>query len=96
MGRLATILDRRAELRNLARQHGANALAVFGSVARGEESPISDIDILVESGMEMDLLDLAELHGQLESTLGCRVDVLTVGALRGSARERILAEAILL
>jgi uncharacterized protein len=54
---------------------------VFGSVARGQDSAESDLDILVDPEAHANLYDLAKLERELESILGCKVDVLTPDSL---------------
>jgi predicted nucleotidyltransferase len=71
-----------------------DSLFVFGSVARGEAGPRSDIDILVEFSETVGLFEFARLRGFLEDVLGCRVDLVTPGALRESMRENVLREAV--
>jgi len=73
----------RTRLRSLARRHGATSLAVVGSVARGQARPGSDLDLLVDFEPGRTLLDVAALVDDLESALGCPVDVITGGAARG-------------
>jgi predicted nucleotidyltransferase len=77
-----------------ARDVGARDVRVFGSVARGEERPDSDIDILVTLEPGRTLMDLARLEAKLEALLGRSVDVTTVSALREPVRSTALREAI--
>jgi len=76
-----------------AARHGARNVRVFGSVARGDDRPGSDIDLLVEMGRDRSLLDLVALEQELEALLRRRVDVLTEESLAPSIRQRIAAEA---
>lgn len=78
---------------SVARSHGALEVRVFGSRARGDDTPGSDLDILVSLEAGRSLLDLVAIHQDLEDLLGYPVDVLTEGALSPYLRERILAEA---
>ncbi len=73
---------------------GAQNVRVFGSVARGEDSPQSDIDLLVDLLPEATLLELAGLREDLAELLGVRVDVATPGMLKPEIRARALAEAV--
>ena len=82
---LRLLADHRAELDHM----GVASLALFGSVARDESGPESDVDILIDTNRPIDLFDLAAIHLRLEEILGCRVDVLTEGGLRPRFRERI-------
>lgn len=91
-----TLKNKRAEILRVAEQHGARNVRVFGSVARGEARPDSDLDLLVDLDPGRSLLDLGGLLMDLESLLGCRVDVVTEPGLRPRIRERVLREAMLL
>jgi predicted nucleotidyltransferase len=79
---LGTLIEqhRDAILAAVARRHGRN-IAVFGSVARGEETAASDIDFLVEFEPNSSLLDLIHLEDDLCGLLGVRVDIVSTGAL---------------
>jgi uncharacterized protein len=85
---------RRDEILAIAARHGASNVRIFGSVARHEAGPLSDLDILVEFEPGRTLLDHAGLMIELEGLLGCKVDVAIDGGLRERIRERVLAEAI--
>jgi uncharacterized protein len=78
----------------ILRRNAVVRAAVFGSVARGEASPGSDLDLLVELGPEKSLLDLAHLKVELEEELGHSVDVLTYQGIYHRLRERILGEQV--
>ena len=85
---------KRQEIIQLAAKHGAGHIRVFGSVARGEAGPESDIDLLVNLEPGRSLLDHAALILDLQQLLGCRVDVVTERGLRDRVRRRVLAEAV--
>ena len=70
------------------------SLSVFGSVARNEARPDSDIDLLVEFSEPVGLLTMARLQRLLEEMLGCRVDLVTPAGLRPEIRARVLEEAV--
>lgn len=63
----------------LATRHNAQSIAVFGSVARGQDNRRSDVDLLVEPGSS--LFDVVRLEDALTALLGCPVDVVSAGAL---------------
>lgn len=65
-----------------AERHGAGNVRVFGSVARGEDGPGSDVDLLVDPGDQMSLVDLARLEEELADLLGRPVDVVPARSLR--------------
>jgi predicted nucleotidyltransferase len=87
---------KREDILQTARKYGASNVRVFGSVARGEADEKSDIDLLVDMEKGRSLLDLIGLIMDLESLLGCKVDVVTVKGLRERIRERVLKEAVAL
>ncbi len=71
---------------------GVRRLGVFGSVARDEANPDSDVDILVEFDVLPDLYEFAALRDRLAEILGCAVDLTTPQALKPRMRSRILDE----
>ena len=85
--------EKRARILQLAEQHGASNLRVFGSVARGDATEASDVDLLVEWGAGRSLLDHAGLAQDLQDLLGTRVDIGTERSLHWYVRDRILREA---
>ena len=78
----------------LRQQHGVKSLWVFGSVARGESSPTSDVDVLVEFIDPPTFDRFMDLKFRLEGLLGARVDLVTQGALRPAMREDVEREAL--
>lgn len=87
---------RRPELLTVFIRNGASDVRVFGSVARGEQGPGSDVDFLVRMEVGRSLFDLAGLVGELEELLGCPVDVVSEGGLVEGGRfsRRVLPELI--
>jgi predicted nucleotidyltransferase len=81
-------------LAQLALQHGARNMRVFGSVARGESRPDSDIDLLIDMEPGRSLFDFVAFWQDAEELLGRRVDVVTEAGLNPYLRRRILEEAI--
>jgi len=86
----------RERLLAIAARHGAWQVRVFGSVARREEKPTSDVDVLVRFEPGRSLLDLCTLGDELGDTIGRRVDVITDAALSPYLRARIVSEAVAL
>ncbi len=84
----------RDAIMRVAARHGALNLCVFGSVARGEARPDSDVDFLVDMEPGRSLLDLGGLLVELQKLLGRPVDVVTRSGLRERIRERVLREAV--
>lgn len=71
---------------------GVKSLALFGSVARDEATPESDVDILVEFNRPMGLFGLIELQNRLEELLGCKVDLGTLDSLKHRIRENVIKD----
>ena len=93
MGTNEFLKQKRTEILRLAQQHGARNLRVFGSVARGEAGPQSDIDSIVELEKGRGLFDHIGLTQDLEDLLGRKVEVVTDRALHWYIRDRVLPEA---
>jgi predicted nucleotidyltransferase len=83
----------RGAILEAAARHGARNVRVFGSVARGDDRPDSDLDLLVDMEHDRSLLDLVGLAQELEASLRRRVDVLTEDSLAPTTRQRIVADA---
>lgn len=81
------------EILRIARENGAHDVRVFGSRARGDARPDSDLDLLVRFETGRSLLDLVGLKLELEDLLGIKVDVVSERGLSRYIRERVLAEA---
>lgn len=94
MSRLDELRAKRAELLTIAARHGASDVRVFGSVARGDETPSSDIDFLVRLEKGRSLFDLVRLYDDIEELLGVSVDIVTEGGVSPYLRDRVLAEAV--
>lgn len=88
--------EKRGAVMALAARHGAHDVRVFGSVARGEPTPESDIDLLVKMEEGRSLLDLSALVLDLRGLLGIRVDVVSEDGLYWLLRRKILKEASLM
>lgn len=86
--------EKRKEILQVAASHGAQEVQIFGSLARGEAGPGSDLDILVKLEPDRTLLDLVAIKQDLEDLLNCSVDVVTEAAISPYIREQVLKEAI--
>jgi uncharacterized protein len=91
---LTEIREKRDDIVVVARARGATRIRVFGSVARGEDSALSDIDFLVEMEDGRTLFDLGGLMMDLRELLRREVDVVTEGGLRPRVAKRVLADAV--
>ena len=85
--------EKREEILRIAARHGARNVRVFGSVARGEASDLSDLDLLVQFEPGRSLLDHTALVLELEELLGRKVDVVSEKGIDWLLRRRILKEA---
>ncbi len=85
---------KRAKILTLAESHGAYNVRIFGSMARGEAQPDSDIDFLVEFKPGYGLIDRIALMQDLEDLLGCKVDVVRERSLEDRIHQRILKDAV--
>jgi predicted nucleotidyltransferase len=87
---LKILTDHREELQ----EFGVKRLAIFGSVARDEAGPESDVDVLVEFDKPVGIFEFLDLKTRLEELLGRPVDLATENGLKRQLRDRILEEAI--
>ena len=86
--------SKRDEILRIAATYGARNVRVFGSLARGEHSLSSDVDILVDLDPDRSLMDLGGLLMDLQEVLHLPVDVATEDMLRPKVRERALLDAV--
>ena len=84
----------RAAIRRVVEAHRASNVRVFGSVAQGDDTDDSDLDLLIDPSPETTLFDIGAIRHELRALLGVPVDVLTPMALPDSLREVVLAAAV--
>jgi predicted nucleotidyltransferase len=89
-----SLVEKRDQIIEIAARHGAHNVRVFGSAARGEAGPESDVDLLVDVGPAHSRWFPAGLILDLEELLGREVDIVTEDALHWYIRDRVLEEAI--
>ena len=80
--------------RELTDIYSVKSLALFGSVARNEAGPTSDIDVLVEFYRPVGLFGLFALQDRLEELFGCKVDLGTPNSLKPSLRSSVMSEVV--
>ena len=80
----------REQLNELCRQNNIEMLGVFGSVARGEDTPDSDVDLLVRFEKVPGLLGLIRLEDKFVEVLGKKVDLATEESLHPLIRKNVL------
>ena len=89
------IKENRAKIVEITSLHGAAKVRIFGSPARGETKPGSDIDLLIELQAGRSLLDIVAIKQQdLEDLLDCKVDVVTEAALSPYIKDDVLQQAV--
>jgi predicted nucleotidyltransferase len=92
--RLEQVRSTGIELTAALAELGAHNIRVFGSVARGDDRPDSDIDLLVDLDDGIGLVTLGRIRSAAERILGGPVDVVPADGLRESIRDEVLAEAV--
>src|ERR1022692_1351419 len=101
LGRLSGPVGRRVRRRRrdlvaAAAAHGVRNLAVFGSVARGQDRPDSDVDLLADLPPGLGLFGLGRVQAELEAILGARVDLVPASDLKPGVRARVERERVAL
>lgn len=94
---LKSLKEKREEIINIASNHGAYNVRIFGSVARGEADEKSDIDFFIDYDIEkITPWFPVRLIRELENFLGKKVDVVTIDGLKERIKDRVLQEAVTL
>ncbi len=89
-----TVRAQRRDIKRLSAKAGVTNLRVFGSVARGEETANSDIDLLVDLCADTGLFALLTLRGELERLLGASVDLVPADALKDGVRQNATRDMV--
>jgi uncharacterized protein len=84
------------KIAEIARSHGARRVRLFGSVARGDATDESDLDLLVDLDPARSLIDLVAIKQDVEELVHRKVDVVTEAAISPYIREKVLSEAALI
>jgi len=79
---------------HLQKVFSVKKIAIFGSVARGDNTPVSDIDILVEFNKPVGFFQFIRLETYLKRILGKKIDLATQNALKSKIKKQIIQEAI--
>ena len=96
MDKVYTIDEIRSIVVPIAAAHDVDRIYLFGSYARGEATPGSDIDLRVDKGRLRGLFALGALYADLEDQLGKKLDLLTTGSLDSNFLQHIANEEVLL
>ncbi len=94
MGINELLTEKREDILRLAARYGAANVRIFGSVARGQAGPESDIDFLIDMEPGRTLFDLGGLLYELRELLGIPVDVVPEKGLRDNVRSNVIKEAV--
>ena len=94
MGILDVLSSKRNEILRIAAKHGVQRIRVFGSVARGDAGPQSDVDFLIDVGPTHSPFFPGGLVADLEALLGRRVDVVEPDGLYAPLKTTVLSEAV--
>jgi predicted nucleotidyltransferase len=90
------LLKHRSRLLDAVARHGVQLLGVFGSVARGEETPESDVDLLVMIPQGMGLIGMGRVEKELSDLLAANVDLVPAEGLKPGVRKNVLADLVVL
>ncbi len=96
MKTLELLQKNRKKIYEIAAKHGVSNIRVFGSVARGEETKASDIDLLAEIGTKTSLMTLVKLEKSLEKEAGRKVQIISDKAVNKHLKKQIFSELIAL
>jgi predicted nucleotidyltransferase len=88
------LLEKRGAILDIVRRYGAHDVRIFGSVARGDATESSDLDLIVRFEPGRSLFDHGGLICDLEDMLGIKVDVVDEGGMRPRFREVVMGEAL--
>jgi len=86
--------EKREAILAIARKYGAHDVRIFGSVARGDATADSDLDLLVRFEPDRSLFDHGGLIMDLQDLLGVKVDVISEGGIRDRFRQHVMKEVV--
>jgi predicted nucleotidyltransferase len=95
-GAKALYLSRREKVDAVLHKRGIRRLVAFGSRARGDARPDSDLDLVGRLPKGSDLVDLAQAQEELAEAFGVRVDFVSEGGLRGALKEQVERDGVML
>jgi len=88
------ITKNRNAIKEIAQRYNATNLRIFGSMARGDAGPDSDVDILADLDTNTSLLDRIALSQEIEDLLGRKIDLVTPDKLHRIIKDKIINEAV--
>lgn len=93
---LSEVVRKRDTLLRVAKSYGIQKVGVFGSVARGQQSPSSDLDLAIEPSEGMSTLDITAFALDAENIFDCKVDVISLHGLKADRHSDVLRELVFL
>jgi predicted nucleotidyltransferase len=96
MCQLDRLYNLKSQINEIAQRHNVEKVYVFGSCARKEETPESDVDLLVELKPGATLFDLMDIQDDLQTLLNCKVDVVSKRGLHPYIKDDVIREAVAL
>jgi predicted nucleotidyltransferase len=96
MCQLDRLYNLKSQINEIAQRHNVEKVYVFGSCARKEETPESDVDLLVELKPGATLFDLMDIQDDLQTLLNCKVDVISKRGLHPYIKDDVIREAVAL
>jgi predicted nucleotidyltransferase len=96
MDRVYTVDEIRKVASEIAKRHGVKKMYLFGSYARGDARPGSDLDFRIEKGQIRGLFALGGLYADLEDAFGLKVDLVTTDSLDDDFLKRIASEEVMI
>jgi len=91
-----TVRQHRDAILAIAKRYGASDIRIIGSVARGEATESSDLDLIVRFEPDRSLFDHGGLLMDLQDLLGVKVDIISEGGMRERFRNHVMREAVAL
>ena len=84
----------KAQLISVLKKYPIKEASVFGSFSRNEQTEASDIDILIQSSETLSLFEILRMEGELSELVSRKIDIVELGALKKSIKDKVLSEAI--
>lgn len=93
---LSTVLRKRSTILRIANSYGIDKVGVFGSVARGQQTYASDLDLAIDSKEAVSTLDMTAFALDAENLFNCKVDVVSLKGLRADRHSEVMKDLVLL
>lgn len=87
------LIEKLRQMKPALEKYGVKRLRLFGSVARGDDRPDSDVDLLIDFQDGVTFFEIMDVQESLEKQTGRKIDIVTPGGLHEALKEKILREA---